>query len=140
MTRDAIVSLLAQRQAAIQRRDVEALMALHSATCVVDSPFGGHVKGSEAIRRVYEGWLEAFPDVDWATEPPIIDGDRVAQVVTVAGTDIGGFMGLPPSGKKFTVPMVHLFTIRDGHIEEERRIYDFTGLLIQLGVLKAKPA
>jgi hypothetical protein len=28
----------------------------------------------------------------------------------------------------------------DGLIEHERRIYDFTGLLVQLGVLRAKPA
>jgi predicted ester cyclase len=49
-------------------------------------------------------------------------------------------MGLPPTGKKFTMPMVFLFTIRDGRIQHERRVYDFTGLMIQLGVLKAKPA
>jgi hypothetical protein len=28
----------------------------------------------------------------------------------------------------------------DGLIAHERRIYDFTGLLVQLGVLRAKPA
>jgi hypothetical protein len=28
----------------------------------------------------------------------------------------------------------------DGLIEHERRIYDFTGLLVQIGVLRAKPA
>jgi hypothetical protein len=32
-----------------------------------------------------------------------------------------------------------VFTFRDGLIIEERRIYDFTGLLVQVGVLKAKP-
>jgi hypothetical protein len=29
--------------------------------------------------------------------------------------------------------------MRDGLIADERRIYDFTGLLIQLGVLRSKP-
>jgi hypothetical protein len=28
----------------------------------------------------------------------------------------------------------------DGKIQHERRVYDFTGLMVQLGVLKAKPA
>ena len=55
-------------------------------------------------------------------------------------SDIGGFMGLPPTGKRFTLPIVFLLVVRDGRIQYERRIYDFTGLLIQLGVLKAKPA
>ena len=38
------------------------------------------------------------------------------------------------------MPMVFLFTMRDGMIQHERRLYGFTGLMIQLGVLKAKPA
>jgi hypothetical protein len=28
----------------------------------------------------------------------------------------------------------------DGAVVHERRIYDFTGMLVQIGVLKAKPA
>jgi len=38
------------------------------------------------------------------------------------------------------VPGVFLYDLRDGRIAHERRIYDFTGLLIQAGLLKAKPA
>jgi hypothetical protein len=30
--------------------------------------------------------------------------------------------------------------MRDGLIARERRYYDFTGLLIQLGVLRSRPA
>jgi len=37
----------------------------------------------------------------------------------------------------FRVALFHI--LRDGLIVRERRIYDFTGLLIQVGVLKAKP-
>ena len=33
-----------------------------------------------------------------------------------------------------------VFEIRGRQIVRERRIYDFTGLLLQIGVLKAKPA
>jgi ketosteroid isomerase-like protein len=48
-------------------------------------------------------------------------------------------MGLPPTGKPFRLPAVFLYELRDGRIVRERRIYDFTGLLVQVGVLKAKP-
>jgi hypothetical protein len=34
---------------------------------------------------------------------------------------------------------VALYELKDGKIVQERRIYDFTGLLIQIGVLKVKP-
>lgn len=33
-----------------------------------------------------------------------------------------------------------LFEMKDGLIAQERRYYDFTGLLMQLGVLRGKPA
>jgi hypothetical protein len=35
---------------------------------------------------------------------------------------------------------VFLFIFADGKIAREIRVYDFAGLLLQLGVLKAKPA
>jgi steroid delta-isomerase-like uncharacterized protein len=140
MTRDEIVSLLERRFTALANRDLTTLMTVHDPKGVVDSPLGGHATGTDAIRKVYDSWFLSFPDAQFEMEPPIVDGDRVAQVATVTGTDSGGFMGLPPTGKKFSMPMVFLFTMRDGMIQHERRVYDFTGLLIQLGVLKAKPA
>ena len=42
--------------------------------------------------------------------------------------------------RRFTVEGVLLFEVGGGLIQTERRIYDFTGLLIQLGVLKSRPA
>jgi steroid delta-isomerase-like uncharacterized protein len=140
MTRDEIASLLEVRFAALNNRDMATLMSLYAVDGIVDSPLGGHAKGPEAIRKVYDAWLASFPDAQFDVEPAIIDGERVAQATMVNGTDMGGFMGLPPTGKRFTMPMVVLFVIHDGKIHYERRVYDFTGLMIQLGVLKAKPA
>jgi predicted ester cyclase len=98
------------------------------------------VHGRHAIEEVYRAWFIAFPDVAFsADEALLIDGDRVAQRLTTTGTDSGGFLGLPPTGKAFKVPLVALCTMADHQIVHERRIYDFTGMLIQIGVLKAKP-
>jgi hypothetical protein len=38
------------------------------------------------------------------------------------------------------LPAVFFYQFENGKIVRERRIYDFTGLLVQIGVLKAKPA
>jgi hypothetical protein len=35
--------------------------------------------------------------------------------------------------------MVFVCTLDDGLVVHEQRIYDFTGMLMQIGVLKAKP-
>jgi steroid delta-isomerase-like uncharacterized protein len=140
MTRQDILALFERRQAAYDRRDVPALTNLHAADGVVESLMAGTVKGRAAIAEVYRAWLTAFPDVVVTSEDPLVDGLKGAQTVTQAGTDMGGFMGLPPTGKPFRLPIVHLYQFQDGYIQHERRIYDFTGLLVQIGVLKAKPA
>jgi predicted ester cyclase len=101
---------------------------------------GGTVRGRRAIEDVYRAMFRAFPDVGFAAEALLIDGDRLAQSLMMTGTDTGGFLGLPPTGKAFRLPIVILCTLTNGCIVHERRIYDFTGMLIQIGVLKAKPA
>jgi steroid delta-isomerase-like uncharacterized protein len=139
MTREEIVALLDRRAAAFERRDVMALASLHASTGVVESPMaGGSVTGRTAIAQLYDALFKAFPDATVTTDELVIDGDRAAQVGTLAGTDHGGFLGLPAGGKPFRVPLLILVTVRDQQIVSERRIYDFTGLLIQIGVLKAK--
>ena len=140
MTRQDILALFERRHAAYDRRDVPALTNLHATDGVVESLMAGTVKGRAAIADVYRAWLTAFPDVVVTSEDPLVDGLKAAQTVTQAGTDMGGFMGLPPTGKPFRLPIVHLYQFQDGYIQHERRIYDFTGLLVQIGVLKAKPA
>jgi steroid delta-isomerase-like uncharacterized protein len=141
MTREEIAALFERRHAAWQRRDTAALAGLHASMGVVESPTaGGSVTGRAAIGQVYETWFAAFPDGAYTPEELLIDGDRVVQIATLSGTDTGGFLGLPATGKPFRVPVVMLCTLQDHQIVYERRIYDFTGMLIQIGVLKAKPA
>lgn len=140
MTREAILALFDRRLAATNRRDVVAMTALHADDCVVESPMSGTVHGREAIGKVYSTFFGAFPDLVSKQEEIVIDGDHVAQMTTLMGTDTGGFMGLAPSGKRFRVPMVFLCQVNNGYIVRERRVYDFTGLLVQIGVLRARPA
>jgi steroid delta-isomerase-like uncharacterized protein len=141
MTRDDIRDLFERRRDAINRHDAAAAAALHSPAGVLESPTaGGTVQGRLPIEQVYQAWFTAFPDLVYAHDELIVEGERVAEVGTLSGTATGGFMGLPPSDKPFHVPVLILLTVRDGAIAHERRVYDFTGLLVQIGVLKAKPA
>jgi steroid delta-isomerase-like uncharacterized protein len=140
MTRTEIAALLDRWLDAVARRDVDALMDLYAANSLLESPMAGPGRGRDAVARAYETFFAAFPDLKLDAEEPLIDGDRVARVATVTGTDVGGFMGLEPTGKPFRFPVVLLYTVRDGRIVQERRLYDFTGLLLQIGALKAKPA
>jgi predicted ester cyclase len=75
-----------------------------------------------------------------SVDESLIDDEHVAEMALQSGTDTGGFLGLPPTGKPFRLPVVWLFTVRHGHFAYVRPIYDFTGILVLIGVLKAKPA
>jgi steroid delta-isomerase-like uncharacterized protein len=139
MTRDDILSVVRRRREAMANRDMDALGALYAEGVEVESPLAGSVQGRDAVIVSLAGFLKAFPNAIFEEDEPMIDGNRVAVFAEVSGTDAGGIMGLPASGRSFRFPCVTLFTFRDGLIVRERRIYDFTGLLVQVGALKAKP-
>jgi steroid delta-isomerase-like uncharacterized protein len=140
MTRDEIVAFSARRQEGFDRLDAVMLAALHAEDCVLESPFaGGTAVGREAIEHVYRAFFTAFSTVRFDQEILLIDGDKTALLAHVHGTNSGEVMGVPPSDRPFSIEMVSLCELRDGLISRERRIYDFTGLLLQVGALKAKP-
>jgi steroid delta-isomerase-like uncharacterized protein len=141
MTREEVAGILQRRTDAINSHDVTALSALYSPDCMVESPMAaGTVQGRQAVIKVFQALFEAFPDVTFAPDLVVIDGNIVASAGWLSGTYTGGFMELPPSGKTVRVPAMTISTIEAGRIVAERRVYDFTGMLVQAGVLKAKPA
>ena len=141
MTRDEIVALVERCQSALDRHDTAAIAAEHGDDCVMESPTaGGTITGRAAIAGVYKAWFAGFPDLVVTPEELLIDGNRVAQRFTLTGTDTGGFLGVSPTGKPFRIAVVWLCQLGDSEIVHSRYIYDFSGMLIQIGVLKAKPA
>jgi predicted ester cyclase len=139
MTRDQIVALMQRRHAAWDARDASGLAATHADKGVVVSPTGGVLEGRDEVERVYRLWFSAFPDIGYVDNEILIDGDRVVEIARFAGTHAGEFFGVPPTGRRVEVQVVVVMTVADGLVVEERRIYDFTGFLVQVGVLKAKP-
>jgi predicted ester cyclase len=139
MTRDAITTLFERRRLAYERQDATTLAADYAVDCTIESPSGGVHRGREAAARVLRAVFDGL-NVKVTQESLLIDGDRVAQTIWIEGADVGQFLGLPPTGKSFRLPAVFLYTLANGEIAAERRIYDFTGLLVQVGLLKAKPA
>jgi steroid delta-isomerase-like uncharacterized protein len=139
MTRDDIVAFFDRRQGHFDGLDAAALAADYAEDAIIESPIAGVHTGPPAAEHTFKAVFAAFLDCTIKTESLLIDGNRVAQALAIAGTHIGEFMGLPPSRKSFRIKAVFLYELRDRKIVHERRIYDFTGLLMQIGVLKAKP-
>ena len=141
MTREQIVALFEERTAKWRARDVSGLAAGHAPNAVVVSPTGGVLKGREEIERVYKVWFNAFPDFELTETDLVIEGNRAVMLATISGTHSGDFFGLPATGRRVHASCALVYTFDDHNlIEHERRILDFTGVLVQVGVLKAKPA
>jgi steroid delta-isomerase-like uncharacterized protein len=140
MTPKEISEFIDRRNEAWNRHDFDALTANHSEDAEVESPLAGSVKGRGAIRAIYNSWFSSFPDVEYYPEHLLIDGNRAVQFVRMIGTQKGEFCGLAPTGKRFDVRCAFLFFFEDGKIVREIRVYDFTSVLLQLGVMRAKPA
>jgi|SoiMethySBSTD1v2_1073268.scaffolds.fasta_scaffold716252_2 steroid delta-isomerase-like uncharacterized protein len=140
MTRDDVLAVLARRSDTLARRDWAAFRKVYAEDARLHSPLAGSVQGRDAVVTATESFLTAFPDAVVTEEPALVDDGRAVILGDVTGTHIGGIMGLPPTGRAFRFSLAMVFHFRDGFIVEERRVYDFTGLLVQIGVLKAKPA
>ena len=139
MTRDEIAAWVDRRLHALNAHDIAALAGFYAEDCSIDSPTAGRLtSGVDAAVGIDRAWINGFPDVTFSTNALLVDGDRLAWVGTASGTDRGGFMGLPPTDKKFAVPMVLFTRLRHAKIVRERRVYGFTRMLMQIGILKAR--
>ena len=84
----------------------------------------------------------AFPDLHFAFEDGIAEGDKVAARVTMSGTHQGpgAFFGVPPSGKRFEIQQMRLLRIVDGQMKESWAVIDMLGWMQQLGAIPSRPA
>ena len=139
MTRDEIVRFFDVRQTAWRARNADTLAAGHSVAGLVVSPMFGALNGREEIADSYRKLFVSFPDWLLKTEEVIVDGSRVAHHFVATATHVGDFMGLPGTNRHGRIEGVMLCTMEDGEIVRERRLYDFSALLIQVGVLRSKP-
>jgi steroid delta-isomerase-like uncharacterized protein len=141
MTNEEITAFIGRHTDDWNRHDPEALSLDHAEDGVIVSPMFARVEGRAQIRATYAALFEVFPDWRITLDlPPIIDGTRLAVYFSVVATQHGEFMGHAGTGQGCAFHGVSLFELSpDLHISEERRFYDFTGLLTQLGVLRVRP-
>jgi len=138
-TRAAVEEIKTRRERAFRTRDAEALAADYADDCIVESPMAGTLEGREAVEAAYRDLFHAFPDLDFRHDELIVEGDRMAVLWSMHGSHVGELFGFGGTGRSIELSGALLITLSDGKITRERRIYDFTGMLIQMGALKARP-
>jgi len=86
----------------------------------------------EGIRMLLVG----FPDLRIDVQELIGENDTVVARLTVSGTNLGEYRGLPqPTNQRFEMEAVAVFRLEDGRVNEIHGTADRLGMLVQLGIL-----
>ena len=93
----------------------------------------GFPPGAQGTKQFFSLLRAAFPDLRYAIENVVGEGDYVVQRLTAQGTMKGEFMGMPPSGKHAVWSSMDLIRLKDGKVAEYWGIDDRLSMLQQLG-------
>ena len=91
--------------------------------------------GREGVKQANALLLIAFPDATHTIEDQIAEGDKVVTRMTVRGTFVGEYLGIPPNGKQITVVGIMIHRIAGGQLVEHWAIADNLSCFQQLGVI-----
>ena len=120
----------------LNERDVDSADEIVAHDFVRYGGRGDELHGLETWKQLIRGIFDGMPDVHWTIEEMFAQGDRVAMRWMFSGTHTGsGWPGIPPTGKKVTLPVNSVFGVAGGKIVEERSIGDYLDLWQQLGVV-----
>jgi ketosteroid isomerase-like protein len=132
MPREQALSIIRQLLDAARRHDYERVGALYAPDAVAVSPVFGEVRGREAVRDTWRTLFTMFADLVIENVDFLVDGDRVAVLGKISTTDRIGWFGQAPTGSPITYRLVLLFTVIDGLVVHDERIYDSAGVVERL--------
>ena len=140
MAGSAQVEHLERLREAANRQDVDAWAAGYSEGATNH----GRPVGREGLRRVFRSLVEAFPDLHFETVQVVADGEHVMCEEIMSGTHLGTpelpvlgglLVGVPPTGRRFTVQSIHYYRVAGGEVVEHRAVRDDLGIMQQLGLI-----
>jgi len=141
MTDDEIRTFIARYVDAWEHENLQALVDCYTENARVESPMFHTIVGRADITKSFKNLFDAFDDWDINLDDVLIDDDPVDRAVFVYTAQIthrGDVFGMPGTGRRVESSGAFILRFDDGRIASERRVYDVTGLLVQLGVLTAR--
>src|SRR5262245_22633932 len=101
----------------------------------VPHSWGSVQPGADSLKQAVTRVSAMLSGVTMKIEDMIAEDDKVAVRLTARGTHSGNFMGVPATGKAYSISETHIFHMRDGKVAEHWRDADMLGLMRQLGAL-----
>ena len=98
----------------------------------VPHTFGPMSPGREGLRAGMRRAGAGVSEARFEIHDTIAEGDRVAVRLTTSARHTGTFMGIEPTGNRYTIDEIHIFRVRDGQVVEHWHAFDTAALLRQL--------
>ena len=118
------------------RRDLAGLLATLVEDCSYeDSLLPTPIRGHAAVANYFKDLWSAFPDFSYEVTHRVADASTVIYEMTLRGTHLGAFRGLPATGRSGELKAVVVFPMQDGKALGERIYLDSTSFMTQLGLL-----
>jgi steroid delta-isomerase-like uncharacterized protein len=95
------------------------------------------VHGREGFKQYVTMYRSVFPDLRFALEDVIAEGDTVAWRITARGTHQGALMGIPPTNKPVAISAIIISRFVDSKWTEDWISIDMLGMLQQIGAIPA---
>lgn len=114
--------------------DLGALEQLATPDYEEHDPLPGQGTGRDGLRDRVQAIASAFGQ-RFTVEDVIAEGDRVVVRWTGSGTHVGEFMGIPATGRSFTIAGIDVYRVVDKKMAEHWHVVDQFALLQQLGLL-----
>jgi predicted ester cyclase len=98
----------------------------------VPHTFGPMPAGREGLREGMRRAGAGVTDPEFEIHDMIAEGDRVAARLTTSARHTGTFMGIKPTGNRYSIDEIHMFRLRDGQLVEHWHEFDKGALMAQL--------
>src|SRR4051812_26881696 len=102
------------------RGDTASTVATFAAPRYDVVPTGEIIEGPEAVAQSLDEIMHAFPDLTITTHAMHHADDAVLVEVTFAGTHLGGWRGLPATGRRVSYRMCNVFVFDGDRLLCER--------------------
>ena len=113
---------------------LDALDEIATQDFVEHDPLPGQTTGLEGLRQRITMLREGL-GARYTIQDMIAEGDRLAVRWTNEGTHSADFLGIPATGKRFSITGIDIFRLSDGKLAEHWHVVDQLLLLQQLGLV-----
>lgn len=118
-------------QALWEQKDLSAIDRHFENDAIIHSAIES-TRGTDNMKTVVEQWLQAFPDLVAHWEDTICEGNKVVSRWQAQGTQLGEFLGHPPSGKTVSYSGINIYELDADKIKQYWCVINMQHLLDQL--------